>query len=140
MTFGVGIYGSAAYLARRGARTPLEKHDFIGWDAALVQTRFASWMNENLPGVTTVWRLTQDWQIKEAVDADLGLTLVPCALGDTQSHWRRVKLVEELSVPLWLLSHRDFRATARMRAFREFLAEAVLAKRDVIEGRKRPRA
>jgi DNA-binding transcriptional LysR family regulator len=80
-------------------------------------------------------RATQDWQFKVAIDAGLGLALVPCALGDSQPHWRRVKLLPELSAPLWLLSHRDLRTTARMRALREFLAEAALARRDLLEGR-----
>jgi hypothetical protein len=44
--------------------------------------------------------------------------------------------VPELATPLWLLSHRDLCATARMRAFREVLADAVLARRELLEGRK----
>jgi DNA-binding transcriptional LysR family regulator len=93
-------------------------------------------MQLHVPRARIRCRITQDWQIKEAIDADLGLTLSPCALGDLQPGWRRVKLVRDMAAPLWLLSHRDLRATARMRACREFLAEAVLAKRDLIEGRR----
>ncbi len=73
--------------------------------------------------------------MKDAIDADLGLGVVACVLGDSQPHWRRVKLLREVGAPLWLLTHRDLRATARMRRCREFLADAVLAKRDLIEGR-----
>jgi DNA-binding transcriptional LysR family regulator len=134
----VGIYGSVAYLGTRPARTPLDRHDFIGWDPSAAHAAFARWMQEHVPRARIRCRITQDWQIKEAIDAGLGLTLAPCALGDLQPHWRRVKLVREVTAPLWLLTHRDLRSSARMRAFREFLAEAVLAKRDLIEGRHPP--
>ena len=39
--------------------------------------------------------------------------------------------------PLWILSHQDLRATVRMRALRDVVADAVTAKRDRIEGRRR---
>jgi DNA-binding transcriptional LysR family regulator len=133
----VGIYGSVAYLEARPPRAPLERYEFIGWDAALSHVVFASWMRERVPRARIRCRVTQDWQLKEAVDADLGLALLPCALGDSQRRWRRVRLLRELAAPLWLLTHRDLRATARMRACRDFLAEAVLAKRDLFEGRQR---
>ena len=81
-------------------------------------------------------RIGRDWQVRDAVDADLGLTLVPCAQGDLQPGWRRVKLLPALTTPLWLLTHRDLRATARMRALRDALADAVLAKRALVEGRR----
>ena len=37
---------------------------------------------------------------------------------------------------LWVLSHEDLRATARMRAFRDFIAEAIVRQRDLLEGRR----
>src|SRR5262249_50393745 len=113
----------------------LESHDFIGWDASLSHIVFASWMAEHVPEARVRCRLTQDWQLKEAIDASLGLALVPCALRDSQPHWRRGKLLPQIAGTLWLLTHRDLRSTARMRACRDAVAEAVLAKRDLIEGR-----
>jgi DNA-binding transcriptional LysR family regulator len=138
VSVGVGIYGSVAYLASRPARTSLDRHEFIGWDPSVSHAAFARWMQQHVPRARIRCCITQDWQIKEAIDADLGLALAPCALGDLQPHWRRVKLLRDMAAPLWLLTHRDLRSTARMRAFREWLAETVLAKRDLIEGR-RPR-
>jgi DNA-binding transcriptional LysR family regulator len=132
----VGVYGSAAYLATQPARTPLARHRFIGWDPSLAQTAFARWIDQNVPADRIRCRIGRDWQVRDAVDADLGLTLVPCAQGDLQPGWRRVKLLPALTTPLWLLTHRDLRATARMRALRDALADAVLAKRALVEGRR----
>ena len=39
-----------------------------------------------------------------------------------------------MSAPLWILTHRDLRATARVRVLREFLYEAIGAER-AVEGR-----
>ncbi len=132
----VGIYASTRYLEDRGLDSALSKHDFIGWDAPLSETVFARWMTEHVPSAKIRCRLSQDWQMKEAIDADLGAGLVACVLGDSQPSWRRIKLLREVRAPLWLLTHKDLRATARMRVCREFLAGAVLAKRDLIEGRR----
>jgi DNA-binding transcriptional LysR family regulator len=135
-TVAVGVYGSTDYLAGHPARTPLDKHVFIGWHASMAHTVFARWIATHVPRARIRCRLAQDWQAKEAIDAGWGLALAPCALGDSQPHWRRVRLARDLATPLWILTHRDLRATARMRTCRDFLAEAVAAKRDLIEGRK----
>jgi len=36
---------------------------------------------------------------------------------------------------VWLLSHRDMRAAARMRAFRQFIIDRIPAFRAILEGR-----
>jgi len=121
-----GVYGTKTYLARH------KKPDYIGWPTTM-QNAFAKWVAENVPASRVHFRITQDWQMKEAVDAGLGVTIMPCALGDSQRTWRRIKLAPELTTPIWILSHKDLRATTRMRVFREFLADAVLAKRALLE-------
>ncbi len=130
----VGIYGSRSYLATRPPRTPLAKHDFIGW--AQPTTALARWIRDHVASARVRARIAGDWQLEGAVSAGIGVTLVACALGDFHADWRRLRLVPELTAPLWLLSHRDLRATARMRAFRDHVADAVTAKRDLLEGRR----
>jgi DNA-binding transcriptional LysR family regulator len=76
------------------------------------------------------------WTLPEAVDAGTGVALLPCALGDLRPGWRRVALVREVSAPLWILTHKDLRTTARVRVVRDYLTEAVTRHRGLIEGRK----
>jgi DNA-binding transcriptional LysR family regulator len=135
-TVAVGIYGSTRYLASKPARTPLARHDFIGWSEGASSVAFARWMREHLPAVRIRARISADSQLEAAVSAGVGLAMLPCALGDVHPDWRRVKSVRDLTGPLWLLSHKDLRATARVRAFRDYLADVVVAKRDLIEGRR----
>jgi DNA-binding transcriptional LysR family regulator len=67
----------------------------------------------------------------------LGVGLLPCWLGDTESGLRRVgPLIEELKPKLWLLTHEDLRRTARIRAFLDFMGKELTRERDLIEGRQ----
>ena len=65
-----------------------------------------------------------------------GLARIPCLVGDSEPSLRRIDVTLEPSTwGLWVLSHVDLRATARVRVCREFLIEMLLEQRDLIEGR-----
>lgn len=133
-TAAVGVYGSSEYLARR-KRKDLEALDWIGWEPDSTMA-FAQWMRQRVPNARIALRVSANWTLPEAVDAGAGVALVPCALGDLRPGWRRVALVREVTAPLWILTHKDLRTTARVRVVRDFLAEAVTRHRSLIEGRK----
>lgn len=129
-----GIYGSKSYLATMPRRARLEAHAFIGWSSPDIA--FSRWIRDHVPDAPIRCRVSSDAQLEAAVNAGVGVSLMMCTLGDTHPDWRRIKLVPELATPLWILTHRDLRATVRMRAFRDYLAEVLVAKRDLIEGRR----
>jgi DNA-binding transcriptional LysR family regulator len=128
------IYGSEAYLSGRPARN-LERLDWVGWPAGSSMA-FAQWMRERVPKARIAVRMDGSWAIRDAVDAGMGVALLPCAIGDLRPGWRRIRLVPEIKVPLWILTHADLRATARVRALRDELWEAIGAERDLYEGRR----
>ena len=62
--------------------------------------------------------------------------MLPCFLGDGEAGL--VRMPGALPVPdrsLWLLLRADLRRTARARAFVDFIAAAILDRRDLLEGR-----
>lgn len=61
----------------------------------------------------------------EAVRRGAGLGYLPCVMADSDD--RMVRLTEPggPSFGVWMLSHRDLRAAARMRVFRQFLAARI---------------
>jgi DNA-binding transcriptional LysR family regulator len=128
------IYGSEQYLSGRPVRN-LERLDWVGWPAESSMA-FAQWMRERVPKARIAIRMHSSWAIRDAVDAGVGVAILPCAVGDLRAGWRRVRLVPEMKVPLWILTHRDLRATARVRVLRDALWEAVGAERDLYEGRR----
>ncbi len=75
----------------------------------------------------------------EMARAGLGLTMLPCFLGDPDPGLARVPgAVPIADRSIWLLLRPDLRKTARVRAFVDFIAAAILAQRGLLEGRPRP--
>lgn len=72
----------------------------------------------------------------EAAKAGMGIAMLPCLIGDSEPHLRRLPPGEARpTYDLWLLTHRDVRTTARLRVFNEFLTTAVMRERARLEGR-----
>lgn len=111
----------------------LEQQDWIGFDlehAALAQ-RFAAF----LPGVELACRVNSVATAVAAAAEGVGLAPLPCAIADREPKLQRVcELPEDFALDLWLLTHEDLRRTARIRAFMEFMAQALAAEADLLEG------
>ena len=93
---------------------------------------------ENFPNARIVLRVDNDvTSMAAATRNHLGLSRMPCFMGDADAGLRR------LYVPLtpsdwgvWILSHVDLLATARVRVCREFLEEIIEQQRPLIQGEK----
>ena len=60
---------------------------------------------------------------------------MPCYVADAEPNLRRIDLSLTPSTwGVWVLSHVDLRATARVRVCREFLIDIIEQQRDLIEG------
>jgi len=126
------VYGSRGYRARRPQKG-LESHDWIGFDAehAPLARRFARF----LPDVRPVCRVNSVAVAIAAAKGGIGLAPLPCGLADMEPDLVRIgPLPEDFSLDLWLLAHEDLRRTARIRAFLDFLAEALMGDADLLEG------
>ena len=134
---GVGIYGSKAYLKGRSTRRR-EALDWIGW-AHDSQMFFARWTREHIPDERIALRLSAGWGLRDAVDAGTGVAIMPCGLGEAMPHWKRVELIGGAAAPLWVLTHRDLRTTARVGLLRDVLVDALRQRKDLIEGTGRRR-
>jgi len=95
------------------------------------------WVTENFSNARTALRVDDVSSMAAATGNHLGLSRMPCYIGDSHAGLRR------LDVPLtpsdwgvWILSHVDLRATARVRVCREFLQETIEQQRPLIQGEK----
>jgi len=127
----VGIYGSQRYAARVEGR-PLASLDWLGMDSP-VPSRFAKWVDDHVDPSRIRIHLATAAALEAAVEADLGVTLMPCVV-TAHRHWHRFRLLEEVVAPVWVLSHPDLRTTARVRAVRDFISDALVGARTVIAG------
>ncbi len=74
--------------------------------------------------------------LREAIEAGVGIGPLPCYVGDACATLRRLSEPEpDLASDLWILTHPDLRHAVRVRAFTEFMAEAVAPLRAAFEGR-----
>lgn len=72
----------------------------------------------------------------ESVRAGIGISPMPCYQGDACADLVRLGEPEpELAATLWLLTHPDLRHAPRVRAFMDYMAEAILPLRPALEGR-----
>lgn len=135
----LAAYGARSYLD--GAKTPrvfedLADHALVGPDESLSNTAAARWLRAHAPGAAIGCRCDSFMAQFHAVRAGVGLGLLPCFLADPEPALVRLPLpAPELETGLWLLTHEDLRRTARIRAVLDFLAEALGAERDLLEGR-----
>lgn len=130
------IYGSANYLADAPPSGDLAAHAWIAPDDSLAHLASARWLRRTLPGVHPVLRANTLLGMLAAAEAGLGLAALPCFLGDATAELRRVRPpLDELVSGLWLLTHRDLRRVARVRAFMDFLDRELRRRSDAFEGR-----
>jgi len=130
------VYRSADYCAH-SPETDLAQHDWIGFDSehAALARRFAAYLPEARP----ILRTNSVAAALAATQAGIGLAILPCGLADLEPDLVRVAPVpDDFTLDLWLLTHEDLRQTARIRAFLDFLAEALAKEAPLLQGRKIP--
>lgn len=127
------VYGSADYCSEN-TEPDLARHDWIGFDAehAALVHRFSSF----LPDVKPAMRANSVAAAVAATKAGLGLGPLPCSIADLEPDLVRVApLPDNFTLDLWLLTHEDLRRTARIRAFLDFVADALMKEAPLLEGR-----
>lgn len=137
-TMGWAIYASRDHLARHGqpADIPgLARCRVIGWGETALPVRAAEWLARSVPAAAVVYRTSSLINQLMAVKAGIGLAALPCYLADPEPDLTRVLgPLPELARELWLITHEDLKATARIRAFMEVVGEGLRARRALLEG------
>ncbi len=111
-----------------------ESRIWIGWHGGDGQN---TWIRGTpYPNLPTRHNLPLHALQMEAARAGMGLAMLPCFLGDRDSGLVRVPGTAPIpDRSIWLLSRPDLRRTARVRAFVDFIAAAILDHRALLEGR-----
>ncbi|MGF1466162.1 MAG: LysR family transcriptional regulator [Sandaracinaceae bacterium] len=126
------VYG-AACLAEGGA--DLATLPWVCWDDAADAALEQAWIRRHVPHAPIAARVDSTVSLVSAVRAGLGVGFLACALGDADPKLRRLRPIEEgFGMDLWLLTDRQLRGTARIRAFLDHLAEALAHKAPAFAG------
>ncbi|MEM9744349.1 MAG: LysR family transcriptional regulator [Pseudomonadota bacterium] len=119
------VYCARDYMHQRDLRDQPEAGRWLGWSAD--DLRHAPWIDATEFNRVPVWGefATVEAQVV-AARRGLGLTLLPCLIGDRADGLiRATTRAPTASRTIWILTHRDLRRTARVRAVMSF-AESVL--------------
>jgi len=129
---------TAVYAARHLVQThdpssPDTPLTWLGWQDLVP---FPDWVKESpYPHLPVRHQLNNALLQVAAAKAGLGLALIPCFLGDAEPDLVRLPPGHPLpGYDIWLLTHRDLRNSARVRAFLDFLAEAIVPLRPTLMG------
>ena len=126
-------YASEQYLKTHDPWSADTTARWVGWGD---EEPFPDWVkNSAFPNVPAVGDFGNVMVQATAARAGLGLTVLPCFVGDSIADIVRIPGCEPYdNYDIWMLSHPDLRDTARHRIFRTFVAESFAARRDVLYG------
>ena len=95
-----------------------------------------AWIEQHFSQSRRIYRTTSFTVMHQMAREGIGVAQLGCVMGDPDPELQRLELGEvDYGASLWVLSHVDLRATARVRIFRDFLVEELAKKRDLIEGK-----
>lgn len=128
------VYGAAAVFA--GAASPeYATVDWIGPDETLWYRQLDAWMKQQGHDERCRYRVDSLQGMQTGVADGIGIAVLPRYLGDGDPRLVRLgEPIPELVNDLWLLTHPDLRRVARIRAFTEFVGDAIRERETVLAG------
>lgn len=137
--FRFAVYAAPEYLKRSGER-PLSEynwcfiHGTVDWLVPLI------WKKKRQAQQQGIFSSNASVAVLNAAAEGLGLTMLPCYLGDADARLVRLgEPLETLTLELWILTHPDLRHTARVKALMAYLYSVLKSDEDLFAGR-RPQA
>jgi len=122
-----GIYASAKYLKKHP-----EPARIILWND---EVDHPEWVRHHFPDAEVSIRADDVTTMLACVSNHMGLARIPCYIGESVRDLYRLDLPLTPSTwGVWVLSHVDLRATARVRVCREFLVDIIEQQKILIEG------
>lgn len=121
-------YASRAYLRAAGRRRRLEDMEWIAPDESLAHLEQAKWLARTIAADRVVMTVDSLVGMVHAVEQGIGAAMLLCPLADARPGL--VRLAEPdaaLDTQIWILTHPDLRQVARIRAFTQFLFDALAA-------------
>lgn len=132
---GWGVYASHAYVARAGEPgATLDGHDVVAYDDTMAGVPGARWLDENRAGARVVMRGNSIISVLNAASCGMGITSVPCFIGDTESTLVRVRPEVVGTRPIWMVVHPDLARVGRIRVVMRFIEEVVARNQRLLRG------
>ncbi len=136
--FGVGLYGSPAYLEKAGTpseRSDLNNHDFITYVDELISVPHVRWLPDVIDQPRTRLTCTSLVAQFSAAEAGAGLAMIPHFMAHGKHGLVRV-LSSDINLirDWWLVIHQDLQNVPRIRAAVDFIIETMHRNQSVLMG------
>ena len=124
----IGTIAQAAYMAKKlpmtaGNDVVMDSVDWIGPDESMTYPAFDRWLEKEGLADRCRIRVNTVYGMLTAVRAGLGLSVLPCYLGENDKQLIRVgKEIPSMAIDLWVLTHPDLRKAERIRIFLDHVA------------------
>lgn len=130
------VYGRRDYIDRHPYREgePLGGRHFITWDDSHAYMPAAAWLTREHPGCKIALVTSSLPTQIAAVRAGLGLAVIPDFLTVKDDFVRVIPSDQMFSAEVWLVTHADLVASARVRAVADFLSEQVMRANPELSG------
>jgi DNA-binding transcriptional LysR family regulator len=132
------LYGRAQDYPRlkKLSEQELFKERWISLGDTLGQFKLVKYARAHVAPENSVYKVSTVLGLFEAVEAGIGIGHLPCFIADGRKGLKRLStLGDEFGTDLWLLTHPDLRASARVRVFLDFLAAEIGKIRPRFEGK-----
>lgn len=136
----LGRFEYAAYAARalteRIAAPELNAYPWIKPQTHLGARRTEAWLAAHVPDIRVVGEFETTLSILAATEAGMGACLLPCWMADPNDALVRLTdVLPDMGIDVWVLTHPDLRATARVRAFNDHLVRAIRPMQALLSGK-----
>ena len=119
------LYATPAYWTEH-KNLDLAGHAWLGLDDVLADTPPGRWLRSNVPDGRIVFTADSFIALRQAAEAGLGITILPCFLGDGSEQLIRASdILEPCRNGLWILTHKDLMQSARFKTFTDFMLDAL---------------
>lgn len=120
----IGIsMGKLRFSAYRSKHMENEDH-YINWGSDWEHLPMAQWMKQHFKSQEPRFTSNSANVQLQAARSGIGVAMLPCFIGDADRDLVKLNLHKnELSRDIWLVYHRDLKASSRVQAMKDFLIE-----------------
>lgn len=132
------VYASRHFAERRplpASHEALDDYPLVGADGDMADWRAFVWMHQRAPNARIVLRCNSITGVRTAIRSGIGLSVLPCLLANAQPDLLPCfPAIPEIRTPMWLVTRRELRRLAPVRALYEGLYGHIQAQSDWLGG------
>ena len=127
------LYGQRDFVApgEPGAPNSADRPNIVSYQERAHDITGVGWFRDVYPNAQTRLQVNNPEAVFEAIQAGVGIGMLPCFIGDSTPNLRRLPPYHQEDVfDVWLLTHADLRKTAKVRARKEPHGRTAIGRHD----------